>query len=143
MKYQVSSPVQTGAVTPVPAQASAKAWRYGMVHISGYSGTVGVASPKPAALPDGPLMRSAQPSYNSPDYIFPSTYYTTITNMGPGSDGIRVQSTNELPIPAQSYNLVPQVAQRRPRFGGLQQVTWPPAPMAWQNIAAGSAGYSA
>jgi hypothetical protein len=131
------SPGASSAFMPIPAQASTKAWRNGMIEVHGFSGNVAVTSPKPEALPNGPLMRSAQPSYNAPDIIRPSVYYVTITNLGPGSVGIRTQSTNEVPQPAGRENLLPQIAARRPIFGGLRQVTWPPAPMAWQSVASG------
>lgn len=120
---------------PVPAGASAKSLTNGMVHINGNPGNMGINSPKPAAIPPGMLPRSAQNSYNSPDTIYPSIYYTTITNITPGNGTIRVASTNEVPVPAVRTARVPGVAYKSARFGGLQQVSWPPAPQSWQNVA--------
>ena len=141
IKYTMDSSIGGAAVMPVPVAASQNGWKWGGVRITGHPGDLGIASPRPAAIPDGPLMRSAQPSYNSPDTIYPSQYYTrpaADVGNGPASDGIRVFSTNEMPIPAISVNRVPLVAMSRPRFGGLRQVSWPPAPMAWQNINQGA-----
>lgn len=137
--YTVDNAPARGAFMPVlSAVVSPKASTYGMVKIAGQPGTQGISSPKPAAIPDGPLPRSAQPSYNAPDEIFPSIYYTRITDMHPGNNTIRVNSTNEVPIPSRASKAVPGVAQRPARFGGLKQVTWPPAPQSWQNVNAGS-----
>lgn len=140
MKY-VTNDVPAGnasAFMPSPAIASAKSTKYGMVRISGNPGAYPIPSPKPSALPDGPLMRSAQPSYNSPDVFYPSIYWTSVLDFHPADNTVRVFSTNELPIPAVRTNRVPGVAFRRARYGGLKQVTWPPAPQAWQNINAGA-----
>jgi hypothetical protein len=102
-----------------------------MVRITGHPGDEAYPSPKPEALPAGPLVRSAQPSYNSPDVWCPSVYYTNAIGFGPD---VRYTSTNEVPVPAKSNRSIPGVAFNRPRFGGLSQVTWPPAPQAWQNV---------
>jgi hypothetical protein len=139
MKYTVNGVTACGALMPVPAGASAFATTHGMVHINGQPSRP-TAAPKPAAIPDGPLMRSAQPSYNSPDRFNPSIYYTTITNMHPGNNTIRVKSNNEVPVPAQPSNRNPGIAFRPARFGGQQQISWPPAPQSWQNAAVNAAG---
>jgi len=131
--------IGAGAFMPVPsACASPKASTYGMVRISGHPGNQAVASPKPAAIPAGPLPRSAQPSYNSPDVFYPSVYYTTVNDMHPANNTVRVRSTNEVPIPARRLVQQPLIAYRRYRVGGQRQVTWPPAPQAWQNVNAGA-----
>lgn len=143
MKYTTDNVPERGRGAFMPvlnACVSARAPQWGMVQISGHPGDAPVASPKPSALPDGPLMRSAQPSYNSPDVFFPSIYYTRIGNFGPANNGVRITSTNEVPIPARRFVLVPKVAQRRPHIGGIRQVTWPPAPQAWQSITGGIGG---
>lgn len=142
MKYTTDNVPARGASAFMPvlnACVSARAPQWGMVRIDGHPGDMSVASPKPEALPDGPLMRSAQPSYNSPDVFFPSVYYTHITNFRPAGNTVRVMSTNEVPIPARRMVLVPRITQRGPRVGGLRQVTWPPAPQAWQNVNPGGA----
>lgn len=140
MKYAVNDIPAANASAFMPvmnAAVSAKAAMWGMVRISGNPGAYPVSSPKPASIPPGPLPRSAQPSYNAPDAIYPSQYYTTITNFGPASDGIRYVSTNEVPLPAVRVQRLAGVAARRPRYGGLRQITWPPAPQSWQNVNAG------
>jgi hypothetical protein len=133
--------IGAGAFMPVlSAVVSPKASTYGLVRITGHPGNLPVPSPRPAALPAGPLVRSAQPSYNSPDTIYPSQYYTHVSDMHPANNTVRVRSTNEVPVPARQLVQQPLVAYRRPRYGGIRQVTWPPAPMAWQNINQGAAG---
>lgn len=137
MKYTVDNVPARGAGAFMPvlnASVSARAPQWGMVQVSGHPGDLAMPSPKPEALPPGPLMRSAQPSYNSPDTWFPSVYYTRCANFHPGNNTIRVRSTNEVPIPARRLVLVPKVAQRSRSVGGLRQVTWPPAPQSWQSV---------
>ena len=132
-------PIGAGAFMPVQsAVVSPKASTYGMVRVNGYPGNSPTPSPKPSALPAGPLMRSAQPSYNSPDVFYPSVYWTQIGDMHPGNNTIRVQSTNEVPIPARALNQLPLIAYRPARYGGARQITWPPAPMAWQSVNTGA-----
>jgi hypothetical protein len=136
VKYTVNNVPPCGAFMPVlSAVVSPKASTNGLVHIVGQPGTQAIPSPKPAALPNGPLMRSAQPSYNSPDVFNPAIYYTRIQDMGPP---VRWVSTNEVPVPAKIVILKPGVAYRPARFGGLRQVSWPPAPQVWQNINQGA-----
>lgn len=143
MKYTTDNVPARGAGAFMPvlnASVSARAPQWGMVAVTGHPGDMAVASPKPSALPAGPLMRSAQPSYNSPDVFFPSVYYTRIGAFHPANNTVRITSTNEVPIPARRYVLVPKVAQRAPRVGGQRQVTWPPAPQAWQSVRPGGVG---
>lgn len=137
MKYTTDNLPARGASAFMPvlnACVSARAPQWGMVQVTGHPGDLPVPSPKPAALPDGPLMRSAQPSYNSPDTWYPSVYYTRVNGFHPANNTVRIMSTNEVPIPARRLVLVPKITQRRVRVGGLRQVTWPPAPQAWQNV---------
>jgi hypothetical protein len=131
MKYKVND-TSSPAAMPVPAVASAKSLQYGMVHITGHPGNLSVPSPRPVAMPAGPLPRGAQPSYNSPDTIYPSVYYTNATGFGPP---VRYFSNNEVPVPAVSYKGTPGVAFRTPHIGGRLQISWPPAPQAWQSAA--------
>lgn len=140
MKYTTDNVPERGAGAFMPvlnASVSARAPQWGMVEISGHPGDLAMPSPKPSALPAGPLPRSAQPSQQSPDVWFPSVYFTRINNFHPANNTVRITSTNEVPIPARRFNLVAKIAQRAPRVGGLRQVTWPPAPQAWQNVSAG------
>lgn len=141
MKYTVDNVPARGASAFMPvlnACVSYRATKWRMVKITGHPGDMAMPSPKPEALPAGPLVRSAQPSYNSPDQWAPSIYYTQVNDFHPADNTVRVRSTNEVPIPARRFVLVPGIAQRRPRVGGLRQVTWPPAPQSWQNINAGA-----
>lgn len=143
MRYTVDGipPGKQAAFMPVlNACVSARATKWGMVKITGHPGDLAMPSPKPSAIPPGPLNRGAQPSYNSPDQWFPSVYYTTINGFHPADNTVRIRSTNEVPIPARRLVLVPKIAQRARRVGGLRQVTWPPAPQAWQNVNPGGVG---
>lgn len=133
MKYRVND-TSSPAAMPVPAVASAKSLMYRMVHVKGQPGTQGIPSPKPASIPDGPLNRQAQPSYNSPDVFYPSLYNTNATGFGPP---VRYFSNNEVPVPAARVSRNPGVAFRPAKIGGLRQIQWPPAPQTWQNIAGG------
>lgn len=145
MKYVVDNVPAAGAGAFMPvlsAVVSPKASTYGMIspNIVGNPGNRAIASPKPSALPGGPLTPGAQPSNNSPDVFYPSVYYEHITGLHPANSTMRVKSTNEVPIPAKNVVRNPQVAYRRPRFGGIRQVTWPAAPQAWQNVNTGATG---
>lgn len=135
MKYAVNNVPVSGPYMPIPAQASVKAGKNGMIRVTGNPGNKAISSPKPSAIPDGPLMRSAQPSYNSPDHFCPSVYYTEITDLHPGDNTIRVFSTNNVPVPAVPSVRTPGIAYRPAKFGGVRQVNWPPAPQTWQNVA--------
>jgi len=137
MKYRVNGVSAGGTFTPVPSGASAKATTYGMIHTYGQPGTKAVPSPKPVALPDGPLMRSAQPSYSAPDVFYPTIYFNRITNLQPVNGTIRVKSNNEMPVPAVPSNRVPNIAFAPARIGGARQITWPPAPQVWQSVNGG------
>lgn len=140
MKYTVDNVPARGASAFMPvlnACVSAQATKWGMVQITGHPGDLAVPSERPHLPTTGQLVRTAQPSSNSPNVFYPSVYYTRIGNFGPANNGVRVRSTNEVPIPARRIVAVPGIAQRRPRVGGLRQVTWPPAPQAWQSVNAG------
>lgn len=140
MKYTVDNVPERGASAFMPvlnACVSARAPQWGMVRISGHPGDLAVPAERPQLPTTGQLVRSAQPSSNSPDVIFPSQYYTRIGDFRPANNTVRVTSTNEVPIPARRMNLVAKVAQRSPRVGGQRQVSWPPAPQVWQSITAG------
>lgn len=143
MKYTVDNVPARGASAFMPvlnACVSARAAQWGMVQISGHPGNLAVPSERPHLPTTGALVSPAQPSSNSPNVFFPSVYYTRIGSFHPANNTVRIRSTNEVPIPARRLVAVPGIAQRRPRVGGLRQVTWPPAPQAWQNISAGGSG---
>jgi hypothetical protein len=143
VKYTVDNVPARGASAFMPvlnACVSARAPQWGMVRITGHPGDLAVPSARPQLPTTGALVRTAQPSSNSPDVFYPSIYYTQIGNFHPAGNTVRIISTNEVPIPARRFNLVAKIAQRAPRVGGARQVTWPPAPQAWQNIAVGGSG---
>jgi|SRR6185437_382012 len=128
-----------GAVMPLPSTNSvASSW--GLVHTKGAPSTLRIFSPKPG-LPDGPLPRTAQNSYNSPDYILPAIYVSN-----PTPQGVVHTSTNELPIPAISsampyapYSATapgaapsnPSVAFRPWHKGGRRVTAWPRVSPVW------------
>jgi hypothetical protein len=118
----------------VPSGASAKAINFGMINTTGYPGTKGVSASRPGVV-DGPLVHSAQGSYNAPDYIYPNLYYGHVNNLRPGNGTIRVKSTNEMPVPATRINRIPGIAARTAHMPSIRQLTWPPAPQAWQSSA--------
>lgn len=140
MKYTVDGiPAgKTAAFMPVlNACVSRSAWKWGASAITGNPGNLAMPSPRPQLPTTGSLVHSAQPSSNSPDQWFPSVYYNRIGNYRPADGTVRWISTNEVPIPARALVRIPRRAMRSPRVGGLRQVTWPPAPQAWQNISPG------
>lgn len=127
------------AFSPAPAQDGIAAFRGPTSRsITGHPGDMGISSPKPAAIPPGPLNREAQPSYNSPDTIFPSQYYNRIA--GQSIAGVKYFSTNELPVPATAYNSIPQIAYRPARIGGVKAIGWPPSTPVWQTLNGTPAG---
>lgn len=143
MKYTVDNVPERGASAFMPvlnACVSARATQWGMVPITGHPGDMAVPSERPQLPTTGTLTRQAQPSSNSPDVFYPSIYYTRVANFHPANNTVRVISTNEVPVPARRMNLVARIAQRAPRVGGQRQVTWPPAPQAWQTISPGGIG---
>lgn len=140
MKYTVDGVPAGKAAAFMPvlnACVSRSAWKWGGAQITGHPGDLAMPSPRPQLPTTGALVGSAQPSSNSPDQWFPSQYYNRIGNYRPADNTVRVTSTNEVPIPARRLVLVPRRAMRSARVGGLRQVTWPPAPQAWQNITPG------
>lgn len=119
-----------GAFAPIPAtNPAASSW--GLVHVTGAPGTIPVASPKPAALPDltaAGAPNTAQGSDVAPNVIAPAIYVASVANMGPEADtglGLAVRRRNPLPVPAVDPTRIPVVAMSAPRVGGRGALPWP------------------
>jgi len=117
-----------GAMMPQPAiQPSASS--NGLLHVFGQPGTMGVPAPKPGAIPETAAgTRANQPSYASPDTMFPSIYYPLADNChGP----MGLFRDNPMPVPAiRVYNL-PGIAQKSRRTGGQTQIGQPAVRQTW------------
>ncbi len=132
MRYSMNDPGggppgRAGAMMPVPA-VDPKASTGGTVHVFGQPGTMGVPTPKPAALPMISQTRATQPSWASPDVMFPSIYYTTPENMHPP---VALLRTNPLPVPATPVYALARIAQRMRRVGGQSQIGQPQVSQTW------------
>lgn len=120
-------PGRAGALMPSPAR-DPKATTGGLVHVYGHPGTMAVSTPRPAALPPISQTRLTQPSYCSPDMMFPSIYYTTPASMHPPVSLLR---TNPMPVPATSIAALARISQRMRRVGGQSQITQPQVAQVW------------
>lgn len=132
MRYSMVNPQipmrPVGALMPQPAiQPSASS--NGLMHVVGYPGTLRVSAPKPGALPETAAgTRSNQPSYNSPDSMYPSIYYPRADNCHPPMGLFR---DNQMPVPAVKIYNMPRIAQRKRRTGGQSQIGMPAALQTW------------
>jgi hypothetical protein len=132
-------PVGASAFTPVPAK-NPVASSYGLVIVSGAPGTMQVASPDSAAMPDsltvqqGPNV-SAMSHTVTPDYIFPSVYIASARHMGPAEDtgiGMTLRRLCPLPMPAVDPGRHPvPVMMQFPV--GANPLPWPRAFQRWRN----------
>lgn len=120
-------PGRAGAMMPTPA-IMPKASTGGLVHVAGAPGNLAVPAPKPCAIPPNAAVRTTQPSYVSPDVMFPSKYVASAAHMHPP---VNLQRYNELPVPAVSPYALPGIAQRMRRVGGQSQVRQPLALQTW------------
>jgi hypothetical protein len=101
----------------------------GLMMVEGYPGTRMVRTPKPNAIPETAAgTRGNQPSYQSPDYMIPSTYFPRADNChGP----VGLFRDNQMPVPAVRYYNMPRVAQKTRRVGGTSQIGMPAALQTW------------
>jgi hypothetical protein len=130
MRYTMNDPGVPnayGALMPTPS-VRPTASTMGLIRVYG-NPRLQIAAPKPAALPETAAgTRSNQPSYNSPDVIMPSVYYTTPENLHPPVGLFR---SNPMPVPAAKIFSLAGVAQRMRRVGGRSQVGQPMASTSW------------
>lgn len=132
MRYTMNDPGagppgRAGALMPIPAMQP-KASTGGLVRLVGHPGNRAVPAPKPAALPMISQIRETQPSYVSPDAMFPSQYYPLADNMHPP---VALLRTNPMPVPAIGVYQLARVSQRMRRVGGQSQIGQPQAVQAW------------
>jgi hypothetical protein len=132
MRYSMVNPQipmrPVGALMPQPAiQPSAST--NGLMRVVGYPGTLRVNTPKPGALPETAAgTRSNQPSYMSPDNMYPSIYYPRADNChGP----MGLFRDNQMPVPAVRIYNMPRIAQKKRRTGGQSQIGMPAALQTW------------
>ncbi len=117
------------ALIPIPSAASTRASTGGLVHVVGHPGDRAIPVSKPGAIPETAAgWRGNQPSYNSPDVMYPSTYYTTAANMHPPVGLLR---DNPMPVPARSLFALPGISQRGRRIGGQSQIVQPAVVQVW------------
>ena len=134
----VADPRVVGAFMPV-MPVTPRATTYTQVRIIGQPGTMGIPAPKPHALPETMAgSRTNQPSYNSPDVIFPSLYWTPPDNM---HVPVSLFRDNEMPVPALDRYRLAQVAMRQRRTGGQNAQAWPPAVQRWSALS-GAGGFA-
>lgn len=131
MRYSMMDPQANrspGGMMPQPA-ISPSASSNGLMHLIGQPGTMGVPAPKPAALPQTAAgTRSNQPSYMSPDVMFPSIYYPLADNCHPPVGLFR---DNQMPVPARRIYNMPGIAQKMRRVGGQNQIGQPAVRQTW------------
>jgi len=134
MRYStdgVSDPRIVGAFMPV-MPVTPKATTNTQVRIIGQPGTMGIRAPKPEALPETMAgSRANQPSYSSPDVIFPSLYWTPPDNM---HVPVSLFRDNEMPVPAVDRYRLAQVAMQGRKKGGQNAQAWPPAVQRWSAL---------
>ena len=129
MRYTMNGPVYgAGAflpqLPPTPCASSG-----GLVDVFGQPGTMAVRAPKPGALPETAAgWRLNQPSYCSPDVIYPDKYIPGTRNMHPP---VPVVSDNELPVPAVNPRNLAKPSMRGRRIGTRTQIPQPSAPQVW------------
>lgn len=134
MRYVMQDPHApgrpVGALMPQPAiQPSAST--NGLMHVYGSPGTRSIPAPKPAAIPQTAAgIRTNQPSYCSPDVMFPSIYYPTADNCHPP---VGLYRDNQMPVPAVRLYSMARVSMRMRRVGGQSQVAQPAVRQTWPN----------
>lgn len=128
MRYTMNGPVKAaGAFMPqmptTPAGSSG-----GLVRVFGQPGTMGIAAPRPGALPPVSQVPWTQNSHCSPDVIFPDLYIPFADNM---HAPMLLKSTNELPVPAVNLYNMASVAMRSRRTGTNTQIPQPFVAQSW------------
>jgi hypothetical protein len=101
----------------------------GLMHVVGHPGDRPIKAPKPNALPQTAAgTRSNQPSYASPDVMYPSQYYPLADNCHPPVGLFR---DNQMPVPATRVYNMPRISQKTRRVGGQSQIGQPAVIQTW------------
>lgn len=132
MRYSMLDPRApgrpVGALMPQPA-IMPTASSNGLMRVHGSPGTTPIRAPKPNALPQTAAgTRSNQPSYVSPDVMYPSIYYPTAEHCHPPVGLFR---DNQMPVPARRVYNMPRIAQKTRRVGGQSQIGQPAVIQTW------------
>lgn len=144
MRYAVnmdpSRPEAMPAMLPqVGPAGAARATFWGDARVYGQPGTVPVYSPRPSAMVDNSWGPYRQSSGCSPDYIMPSEYWNYPTQEWMPT---RIVSTNEMPVPAGSPQLLPGIAMSGPAIGGIFQIAQPQVTAEWPDVNGAIVQYS-
>jgi hypothetical protein len=127
-----------GALMPI-MPVTPKATTNTQVVIYGQPGTRGIHSPRPEAVPQGnSMVATTQPSNQAPDWIFPSTYFTTADNMHPPMGLFR---DNPMPVPAVPAYRIARVKMNGRRIGSQVQVDQPAVVQRWSGISSMVRGF--
>lgn len=128
------------ALTPeMPRSPASTFW--GGANITGHPGTMAVPAPKPGVWSVGPDPRT-QGSYNAPDHIRPSLYYSTPDPQW-WFTPIDETGNNPDPVPATALYYVGGIAARTARQGGQWQVAQPQTAQTFPDLLTGAnAAYS-
>lgn len=136
MRYKVLDlpRVGVGAFTPTNA-INPIASSYGLIHVSGYPGTLPVPVNNPHNQYGNPpisAIAQTQPSNVSPDVILPSVYIPSALNMGPSQHvGMAARRLTPIPVPAVSWINTALQAMGGARIGGRMVTAWPRAFQRW------------
>lgn len=131
-KYTVqgafSAAVAPALCPSIPYSPVSTTWGWSGVH--GSPGVTPVAAPKPGVHSVSPD-KFTQPSYCSPDVIFPPVYTST---PDPAWRHTPVRPAEIMPVPAVNLYNMPGVAQRSRKIGGVYQVAQPPVVQTWPDL---------
>ncbi len=119
LRFSMFAPGQhpgAAGLAPVPAM-DARAFQSRGI-IDGQPGTMPVAAPAPAAVPQS-WNRALHRSSDAPNLIRPALYYE---RGGLEHAPVSVVSDNQMPVPAVDPRGTPAVMSRRPVFLGQSQV---------------------
>lgn len=143
MRYAVnmdpSRPEAMAAMLPATSWQGVRAGYWGGANVVGQPGTVPVYSPSPQAMHDvswGPYVQS---SNCAPNYIMPSEYRSDPTQQWMHT---RVQSTNEMPVPAGNPSNMAGIAMAGPQIGGIYQVAQPQVSQVFPDVNGAVVQYS-
>lgn len=103
---------------------------WGGANVTGYPGTRAIPSPKPGVHSVSPNP-ATQPSWVSPDVIYPSLYWNTPDVQW---RHIPVRPQEMMPVPARNLFNMAGVAMRSRRTGGRYQVAQPGVTPVWPDL---------
>lgn len=123
------APGIAAALTPPIVTTPTASW-WGWAGVQGHPGNRGIPVAKPGVHSISPSVVN-QPSWVSPDLIFPSLYRSD-----PDVAWRHVPSriVNWLPVPARNLFNMAGVAQRSRRMGGRHQVAQPGVTQVWPDL---------